>query len=101
MRVGYSILREINNKTNGLVSSDYGLKEFEFDRMVKLLEKLIERVLRTGEKISLRPAKITEKGISYLKENSQLEEHYPFSKSELKEWVQEDKLRYSNGADAE
>lgn len=72
MRVGYSILREINNKTMELTAASYGLKEYEFERMIKLLEHkgFVERVLRVGDKLSLKPAKLTEKGSIFLKEHS-------------------------------
>ncbi|MDQ0115637.1 YjcQ family protein [Paenibacillus harenae] len=101
MRVGYSILKELKNKTDGIFATNYGLKDIEFERMIKLLEKqgYIERVLRVGDNFSLRPARITDKGENFLIEHSLMEEEYPKTKEALNAWVQLDKLKYSNGAE--
>ncbi|MEK3882121.1 hypothetical protein [Paenibacillus sp. PL2-23] len=103
MRVGYSILREIHWKENMPESRHYGLKDFEFERMIKLLERegYLERVLRAGDKFSLRPAKLTRKGEVFLEENKDLEDTYPIDKKELITWIQVDKLKYSNDASEE
>lgn len=68
--------------------------------MIKLLEKkgYVERVLRAGDLLSLRPARVTEEGKSFLAENFHLSEEYPDNIDELKEWVRADEL-YSDDED--
>jgi hypothetical protein len=101
MRVGYSILRGIKNKHIEFTAATYGLKEYEFQRMIRLLEYkgFVERVLRVGDNLSLKPARLTEKGAIYLKEYSYLELDYPLDKMDLKEWVKADKTLHSNEAE--
>ena len=103
MRVGYSILREIHRKENLPESGHYGIKDIEFERMIKLLEKqgYLERVLRVGDKVSLRPAKLTRKGEVFLEEYKSLEITYPKDKKDLINWIQTDKIKYSNDASKE
>ncbi|RIX50762.1 hypothetical protein D3P08_18840 [Paenibacillus nanensis] len=101
MRVGFSIMKEIHKKTPELAASDYGLKDEEFARMINLIERqgYIERVLRAGDQMSLKPARLTHKGLIFLQENGHLEMNYPRLREELKEWVRVDKLLYSNEAE--
>ncbi len=103
MRVGYSILREIYRKEFLPESCHYGLKDSEFERMIRLLEKegYLDRVLRAGDKFSLRPARLTCKGEQFLKEHSNLEETYPKERIDLIKWIQADRLVYSNDATSE
>lgn len=103
MRVGYSILKEVKNRTQRIIADHYGLKDYEFDRMIRMLENkgYIERVLRVGDNLSLKPARLTEKGENFIKEHYQLEDEYPNTIEGLKAWVQIDKLKYSNGAEDE
>ncbi len=93
-------MRDINHKTFETFST-YGLRDYQFDRMIRLLEDkgFVERVLRVGDKLSLRPAKLTEKGVAFLKKHSYLELEYPMDKKDLKAWLQKEKLLYFNGAD--
>jgi|SRR5690606_13097156 len=103
MRVGYSILREIHRKEYVPESGHYGIKVVEFERMIKLLEKqgYLERVLRAGDEFSLRPARLTQKGEDFLEEYRILEDIYPKENKELINWVQIDKIMYSNDASEE
>jgi len=101
MRLGFSILKEIMEKRAGINESIYGIEDFEFHRMIRLLEKkgYVERVLRAGDLLSLRPARLTEKGQSFLADNSHLGEEYPDNIDKLKEWIRADEL-YSNDVEA-
>ncbi|MBO2946045.1 hypothetical protein JJQ72_18880 [Paenibacillus sp. F411] len=101
MRVGYSILKEIHNNEFTPEAKDYGLEDHEFIRMVKLLEKkgYLENILIVGDFFSLKQTKLTIKGIHFLAEHSDLDIHYPTSRSERIAWIQEDKRMYSNGAE--
>lgn len=103
LRVGYSILREIHKKEFIPEAKDYGLKEWEFEKMIRFLEKksYLERVLRVGNEFSLKPAQLTEQGIRLLKdiqEKEHYEDIYP-ERKDLKAWVQADKEKWSNGAE--
>ena len=60
----------------------------------------VERVLRVDDSFSLRPARLTIKGIKLLEDNKQYIETYP-KRSDLKVWIQVDKELYSNGAEEE
>ncbi|OUS78598.1 hypothetical protein B1748_00535 [Paenibacillus sp. MY03] len=95
MRVGFSILKEIQVKRTGISGELYGLKDIEFERMVKLLEKqgYLERVLRVGDRFSLKPARLLEKGEMFLEEHARLADEYPDSIGELKEWVRADRAK--------
>ncbi|MEK4486108.1 hypothetical protein MHH81_11030 [Psychrobacillus sp. FSL H8-0484] len=102
MRVGYSVLKEINEKTFTPCASDYGLTQREFENFVLFLEHkgFVERVLRVDDNFSLNPARLTKKGIKLLEDNNQYMETYP-KRSDLKVWIQEDKELYSNSAEEE
>jgi DNA-binding PadR family transcriptional regulator len=95
MRVGFSILNEIKDKRAALSGQVYGIKDIEFERMIKLLEKqgYIERVLRVGDRFSLKPARLSEKGERFLMEHAELADEYPDSMEELKEWVRADRAK--------
>lgn len=97
MRGGYSILREIHRKDFMPNGKDYGLLNYEFDNMIRFLEKqgYLERVLRVGDAYSLKPAKLTLKGLQLLKDKSDYEETYP-ARNGLIEWVRSEKEHYSN-----
>ncbi|GAA0343554.1 hypothetical protein GCM10008967_37520 [Bacillus carboniphilus] len=99
MRVGYSILRELE-LGNQPRSTDYGLSQREFENFIFFLEQkgYLERVLWTNDKFSLKPSRLTEKGFMLLEENRHYNETYP-ERSRLKEWIQVEKDQYSNGAD--
>ncbi len=101
MRVGFSILKEIKDKRAHINEDVYGLKDFEFDRKLKLLERkgYVERVLRVGDNLSLRPARLTAKGEAFLMGHADLADDYPSHVEDLKEWVLLDKLMYANGAE--
>ncbi|MCZ8535005.1 MULTISPECIES: hypothetical protein [Psychrobacillus] len=103
MRVGYSVLKEINEKNFTPCASDYGLTQREFENFVLFLEHkgFLERVLRVDDSFSLNPARLTKKGIKLLEDNNQYIETYPQKRSELKVWIQVDKELYSNGAEEE
>lgn len=102
MRVGYSVLKEINEKAFTPSASDYGLTQREFENFVLFLEQkgYVERVSRVNERFSLNPARLTAKGIELLEENKHYIESYP-ERSGLKAWIQVEKELYSNGAGAE
>ena len=102
MRVGYSVLREINEKTFTPCASDYGLTQSEFENFVLFLENkgFLERVLRVDDSFSLHPARLTKKGIKLLEDNNQYIDTYP-KRSGLKVWIQVEKELYSNSAEAE
>lgn len=102
LRVGYSVLREINVKNFIPCSSDYGITQIEFENFILFLEHkgYVERVLRVNDKLSLNPARLTEKGIKLLENNKQYIETYP-KRNGLKAWVQIEKEQYSNGAEEE
>ena len=55
--------------------------------------------MRVGDNYSLKSARLTEKGKNFLLERIYLEDQYPNSKEALKEWVQVEKYKYSNGAE--
>lgn len=100
MRVIYSVLRELNKKNFIPEGKDYGLKDYEFEGLIRMLENegVLERVLRINDKLLLKPARLTEKGIELLKEHNDYEQSYPDRKF-LKDWVQVEKDLYSNGAE--
>ncbi|WP_407270743.1 hypothetical protein [Radiobacillus sp. PE A8.2] len=100
MRVAYSIIREIHRKNFLPEPNDYGLKEYEFRNFIFLLEQegFLERVLRANDQYSLKPARLTKKGMALLESNKHYEKNYP-DRSSLKKWVQVDKRRNSNGAE--
>ncbi|WP_075619162.1 hypothetical protein [Paenisporosarcina indica] len=102
MKVGYSILKEIHNKTDSPTASDYGLSEVDFQNFVFFLETkgYLERVLRVHDHFSLKAARLTEKGVSLLVELKHYEDSYP-ARNYLKAWVQSEKDLYSNGAEQE
>jgi len=102
LRVGYSVLKEINEKTFTPCASDYGLTQREFENFVLFLEHkgFVERVLRVDDSFSLCTARLTKKGIKLLEDNNHYIETYP-KRSDLKVWIQVDKELYSNGAEAE
>lgn len=102
MRVGYSVLKEINDKIFTPCASDYGLTQREFENFVLFLEHkgFVERVLRMDDSFSLRLARLTKKGIRLLEDNNQYIETYP-KRRDLKVWVQVDKELYSNVAEEE
>lgn len=102
MRVGYSVLREINEKSFTPCASDYGLTQREFENFILFLEQkgYVERVLRVDENFSINAARLTEKGILLLEDNKQYMDTYP-DRSGLKAWIQVEKELYSNCAEAE
>ena len=102
MRVGYSVLREINEKTFTPCASDYGLTQREFENFLLFLEHkgFVERVLRVDDSFSLHPARLTKKGIKLLEDNKHYIDTYP-KRSGLKVWIQVEKELYSNSAEAE
>lgn len=102
MKGGYSILREIHRKDYIPEGKDYGIKDHEFESMIRLLEKqgYLERVLRAGDAYSLKPAKLTLKGLQLLEDKSDYEETYP-TRDGLIEWVRSEKEQYSNDAEDE
>jgi hypothetical protein len=91
LRVGYSVIREIHRKYFEPNANDYGLEEIEFEKFIFLLERkgYIERVLKVNDMYSLKPARLTEKGIEFLGSNKHFEKTYP-ERSFLREWVQVD-----------
>ncbi|WP_214630770.1 hypothetical protein [Paenibacillus agaridevorans] len=95
MRVGFSILKEIKDKRADISGQVYGLKDVEFERMIKLLEKqgYIERILRVGDRFSLKPARLLEKGERFLMEHVELADEYPDSMEKLKEWIRADRAK--------
>ena len=99
MRVGYSILREINRGEFLPTEKDYGLRTREFENFIKFLENegYLERVLRLDDYFSIKPARLTNKGHELLNDNKKYEESYPERKDLIK-WVQVEKDLYSNGA---
>ncbi|PZD94539.1 hypothetical protein DNH61_17645 [Paenibacillus sambharensis] len=101
MRTGYSVLRELKLKNFIPTAGDYGLKDVEFENFIRFLERkgFIERVLWVKDAYSLRPARLTPKGLSLLEEYSGLESEYPAERTSLKPWVELDKILYSNGAE--
>lgn len=102
MRVGYSILKEINEKAFTPSPSDYGLTQSEFENFVLFLEQkgYVERVSRVNDRLTLNLARLTAKGIDLLEENKHYIDSYP-ERSGLKAWIQVEKELYSNGAEAE
>ncbi|WP_141431087.1 hypothetical protein [Bacillus sp. 03113] len=102
MRVAYSVLREIHKKNFIPQGKDYGLKTFEFEGFIRLLEDkgYVERVLRVNYELRLGPARLTEKGKKLLETYKHYEEDYP-DKRHLKDWVKIEKEQYSNGAEEE
>jgi len=98
VRVGFSILREIN-LGNQPSSTDYGLSQREFENFIFFLEQkgYLDRVLRVNDHVSLKPARITEKGLMFLEENRHYNETYP-ERNRIQEWIQVEKDQYSNGA---
>lgn len=98
MRVGYSVLKEINRKNFSPSATDYGLTNREFEKFIFFLENqdLVERVLRVNDKFSIKNARLTDKGRLFLTEMKQYDETYPTDRQKLIEWVQTDKVMYSN-----
>lgn len=94
-------MRELQAGGERPLATHYGLTEVEFRRMIMLLERqgYIERVLRVGDRFSLKPTRLTAKGVAFLLEKSHFEVDYPTSKADLRTWVQVDKELYSNGAE--
>ncbi|MCT8138503.1 hypothetical protein H1D32_12585 [Anaerobacillus sp. CMMVII] len=78
LRVGYSVLREIHRRHFEPNANDYGLEEIEFEKFIILLERkgYIERVLWVNDMYSLKPARLTEKGIELLESNKHFEQTY-------------------------
>lgn len=102
MRVGYSVLREINEKNFTPCSSDYGLTKREFENFILFLERkgYVERVLSVNGRFSINAARLTEEGILLLENNKHYMDTYP-DRIGLKAWVQVEKELYSNSAEAE
>lgn len=102
MRVGYSILREINKSEFLPTAEDYGLKQREFENFIRFLENegYLERVLRVGDYFSIKPARITTKGMELINSNIDYEKDYP-KRQDLIKWVQIEKDLYSNSSDEE
>lgn len=100
MRVAYSVLREIQKQNYIPAGKDYGLGNREFENFISFLENksLLERVLRIGDTFSLRPARITQKGVHFLQALSEYELEYPIDRSGLIDWVKVEKDLYSNSA---
>ena len=98
MRVGYSILREINRENFSPSAKDYGITVREFENFIFYLESkdLVERVLRIKDEFSIKAARLTDKGTMFLDEMKQYEETYPPDRLKLIEWVQIEKEMYSN-----
>ena len=90
MRVGYSILREINRKNFSPSAKDYGITNREFENFIFFLENknLVERVLRVKDEFSIKFARLTAEGTKFLDEMKQYEDKYPTDRQKLKEWVQ-------------
>lgn len=104
MRVAYSVLREIHKKDHTPNGKDYGLKDYEFDGFIRLLEKngYLERVLRVNDEYRLGPARLTEKGKILLETYKHYEDNYPINNlKNLKDWVKTEREQYSNQAEAE
>ena len=99
MRVGYSILREINRKNFSPSARDYGITDREFENFIFFLENkdFVERVLRVNDEFSIKVARLTTKGKMFLDEMNQYEETYPTDRQKLIEWVQIERELYSNG----
>ncbi|MDX1805793.1 MAG: hypothetical protein R3267_02050 [Paenisporosarcina sp.] len=102
MRVAYSVLREIHKKDHNPHGKDYGLKDYEFEGFIRLLDKngYLERVLRVNDEYLLGPARLTEKGKILLETYKHYEVDYPDIKH-LKDWVKTEREQYSNQAEAE
>jgi hypothetical protein len=100
LRVGYSILREIHRKNFTPKPNDYGLQEIEFEKFIFSLEQngYLERILWVNDYYSLKPARLTKKGIELLESKKHYEKTYP-DRNSLREWVQVDRENYSNGAE--
>ena len=81
MKIGYSVLREIDKKEFIPTGHDFGITDVEFENLIKLLENkgYIERVLRVGDKyyLSIKNARLTEKGLFFLEQHKHYEESYP------------------------
>ncbi|MFE7062964.1 hypothetical protein ACFVAD_12520 [Sutcliffiella sp. NPDC057660] len=101
MRVIYSVLREIHRKEFIPDGSHYGLKELEFEQLIRFLEneRLVERVLRGEDSFSIKIARLTLKGKELLNDYQHYEENYP-KPDNLRQWVKVEKDLYSNGAEA-
>lgn len=99
MRVGYSILKEIEHQ-HLPSASDYGLTQREFENFIFFLENkgYIERVLRVNDQFSLKAARLTAEGKQFSKRHRDYEKTYP-NKSGLKAWIEVEKAQYSNGAE--
>lgn len=102
MRVGYSILREINKKDFVPCAGDYGLTQVKFENFILFLvnKGYIERVLKVNDYFSLTPARLSVKGLELLEQNKIYEETYP-ERRDLLAWVKVEKDLYSNGAEEE
>lgn len=94
MKIGYSILREIDKKDFIPTGSDYGITDVEFENLIKLLENkgYLERVLRAGDQYwySIKNARLSKKGLLFLEENKHYEEFYP-ERTQLKSWIKTDR----------
>ncbi len=94
MKIGYSILREIDIKDFIPTGSDYGITDVEFENLIKLLENMghVERVLRVGDKYwySIKNARLTKVGLVFLEQHKHYEETYP-DRSQLKSWIKTDR----------
>lgn len=94
MKIGYSILREIEKKNFIPTGPDYGITDVDFDNLIKLLENkvYIERVLRVGDKYeySIKNARLTKDGLLFLEQNEHYEESYP-DRNQLKSWIKTDR----------
>lgn len=90
MRLAYSLLREIHLKNYIPEANDYGLKEVEFEQLIKLMENkgYLERVLRVGDQYwySIKNARLTNSGLALLDECKHYEKVYP-KRYLLKAWV--------------
>ncbi|MCF2945743.1 hypothetical protein [Paenibacillus tarimensis] len=66
-------------------AGDYGLKDVEFENFIKFLERngYIKGALRVEDAYSLRPARLTVKGLILLEEHSELEREYPAERTGL------------------
>ena len=98
MRVGYSILREINRENFSPSAKDYGITDREFENFIFFMEnkELVERVLRVNDEFSIKVARLTDNGKMFLEEMKQYEETYPIGRKKLIEWVQIEREMYSN-----
>jgi hypothetical protein len=97
--VGYSILREMKEKDFLPCAADYGLTQIEFENFIYFLvnKGYLERVLKVNDFFSLKPARLTVKGMALLDQNKQYEDTYP-ERKDLLAWVKVEKDLFSNDA---